>query len=444
VSGEPEAVGPAVAAESTGAVGSSSTVGAPARSWVMARALEGPPWPRPSAPAVGPLSERQIMRALHALMDGAPSDAAENQAFLAEERHRRAGPTGRWEMTVAVDNALSMEVWQPVVQGLVELLARLGLCRQERVVEFDSHGPRPSAVGPERVPPGPLLVLTDGIASAWQLGALDCPLHVLGQNHSVAVVHLVHDRLWSSTGIRPEPMTLLPTGANGAPSHLTGWEGARPGVFPVPVLALREDHLKQWADFLTGGANGWIRLPAVLVPRDPADTAPVAPQDGPASAADLLEVFENAGTDWALRLARALAAVPLNLPVMHRVQSRLIPGSAPHLLSELIIAGLLVPAVGRESIRRYDRVTFDFPDGVRELLLSSATRADTVRLFEDAVRFLDRDLGVVGLRGWDNLSTRRPQSDPAAGPGTPELAAFQRVRAAVLGAVSGPYRPRPG
>ncbi|MGW5641177.1 hypothetical protein ACWEWQ_41935, partial [Streptomyces sp. NPDC003832] len=157
--------------------------------------------------------------------------------------------------------------------------------------------------------------------------------------------------------------------------------------------------------------------------------------DGPASAAGLLAVFENAGTEWALRLARALAAVPLNLPVMHRVQSRLIPGSAPHLLSELIIAGLLVPVVGRESIRRHDRVTFDFPDGVRELLLSAATRADTVRLFEDAVRFLDRDLGVVWLRGWDNLSTR--PTHVVVEPVTPESAAFHRVRAAVLGAVFG-------
>ncbi|MFE8015131.1 SAV_2336 N-terminal domain-related protein [Streptomyces antibioticus] len=441
VSGEAEAA-PADTEGPADTGGPADTEGPAARSWVMVRALERPPWPRPNAPAVGPLSERQIMRALHALLDGTPSDTVEDQAFLAEERqHRGTGPAGRWEMTVAVDNALSMEVWQPVVRGLVELLSRLGLCRQERVVEFDSHGPQPSAVAPERVPPGPLLVLTDGIASAWQLGALDTPLHALGQSHSVAVIHLVHDRLWPSTGIRPEPLTLLPTGADGAPSRLTGWEDTRPGVFPVPVLALREDHLKQWADFLTGGANGWIRLPAVLVPRDPADMAPAAAQDGPASAADLLAVFENAGTEWALRLARALAAVPLNLPVMHRVQSRLIPGSAPHLLSELIIAGLLVPVVGRESIRRHDRVTFDFPDGVRELLLSSATRADTVRLFEDAVRFLDRDLGVVGLRGWDNLSTGAPR---APEPPTPESAAFHRVRAAVLSAVSGPYRPRPG
>ncbi|MFI0237659.1 SAV_2336 N-terminal domain-related protein [Streptomyces sp. NPDC016845] len=389
---------------------------------------------------MGPLSERQIVRALHALADGAPSDASENQAFLAEELHRDAGPAGRWEMTVAVDNALSMEVWQPVVRRLVELLSWLGLCRRDRVVAFDSHGPRPSAVGSVRLPPGPLLVLTDGIASAWQLGALDAPLHALGQEHSVALVHLVHDRLWPSTGIRPEPLTLLATGADRAPSCLTDWEGARPGVFPVPVLALREDHLKQWADFLTGGANGWIRLPAMLVPRDP---APVAPQDAPASAAGLLAVFEHAGTEWARRLAGALAAVPLNLPVMHHVQSRLIPGSAPHLLSELIIAGLLVPVVGRSVIRRHDQVTFDFPDGVRESLLSSATRADTVRLHEDAMRFLARDLGVVALRGWDSLSTPPPSEQATEGT-VPETAAFHRVRAAVLAAVSGPSRPPPG
>ncbi|MGW3917044.1 SAV_2336 N-terminal domain-related protein [Streptomyces sp. NPDC005070] len=416
----------------------------PHRSWVMARALERSPEPRRSTPGAGLLRERQVLRALDTLLESPPADWSDDEAFLAEERHYGPGARGRWEMTVAVDNALSMEVWHHIVQGLVEMLNQHGLCRQERAIEFDTRGPQPNAVPPEHVRPGPLLVLTDGIASAWHRGALDRHLHVLGQDHSLAVIHLVDDTLWPSTGVRPEPLTLLPTGADGAPSRLTHWEGARPGVFPVPVLALQEDHLKQWAHFLTGGANGWTYLPAVLVPRDADDmdeADPTAPHNAPASAADLVEDFDNAGTQWARRLARALAAVPLNLAVMHRVQSRLIPGSAPHLLSELFVAGLLVPVVGRESIRRYDQVTFDFPDGVRKLLLSSATRADTVRLFEDAVRHLDRDLGVVDVRGWDSLpaeSARRLITTPA----TPESAAFHRVRDTVLDAVSGPHRPR--
>jgi hypothetical protein len=230
----------------------------------------------------------------------------------------------------------------------------------------------------------------------------------------------------------------------GAPAAETRWEQGAAGVYPVPVLPLDGQHLQRWARYLSRGPGTWTNLPTLLVGAEPAGPAALpAPADGEAdaSAPDLLHYFANSASPAAQVVAAGLAAAPLTLPVMRRVLSLLAPGSGPELLSEIFLAGLLRPAAPEHgTLPGPDAIAFDFPDGVRELLLSSVGRSETVAVFEDVFRFLDRESGVAEVRGWDRL-LKDPEGVPLA-PATAASAPFLQVQLAVLDALSGPYRAR--
>ncbi|MEU3249537.1 SAV_2336 N-terminal domain-related protein [Streptomyces sp. NPDC006997] len=429
------------------------------RPWVMARALRRPAWVAPdTSPAAALLVERRIAAALQPLLPeptgppaagaappevGWPSwPSAPGPAWQAEERP--AAEPAAWDITVVADGGLSMEFWRPVAEELVALLRRVGLCRQESIPTLDTESTPPEAdvrlpdddgTGPAS---RPVLLLTDGLAGAWRTSAVLPRLHAWALRSPVVVVHLLPEKLWPSSALVPR-LRALRSPLVGAPAADVDCEGAPPGTVAVPVLALREDHVHRWARFLARGPEGWSNLPTVLVSADAPGTsrAPDRPGGQAATAQDLLRDFASASPD-AQTLATRLSGVPLNLPVMRRTQSRVLPGSAPDLLSEILIAGLLVPVVDRADIRSHDRVTFDFPAGVRELLLAALHKSTTAETFRDAVHFLEHDLGVPEVQGWDRLP-RAPQA-VETGPVTERSEPFLRVQLAVLKALSGqPY-----
>lgn len=399
--------------------------------WVMARAIRRPAAVDNAGPAGLPRAGHRIEAGLQPLLASGP-----------------AVPDG-WGITVVVDGAVSMEFWRPVTDEVLAVLEHLGLCRGPGAPTLDTDdGPQLPGIAPafdddaadgHRLAGGPVLVLTDGLAPAWRSGGAAATLHAWARESPVAVVHLLPEDLWSSTGIRPRPRALRPR-SPGAPSAEVDWEEARDGLVPVPVLQLRDSHLARWAESLAYGPERWRNLPTILVPWDD-DGAPLRDPvrnaaDDPAR--DLVADFRGSASANARTLAAGLAAVPLNLPVMRHVQSRLIPGSAPDLLSEIFIAELLTPVAPREDLRSHDRVTFDFPDGVRELLLAPpVTKARTADIFGDAVRFLADVLGVPEVAGWDRLITNPRHREP--GPVTERSEPFLRVQLAVFRALSGPY-----
>lgn len=420
---------------------------APRREWVMARALERPPAPPLRDPAALMLRERRIAEALGPLMppgaavDGAGWDASERTAgpaWLADQ------PVGRrtrtWDVTLVVDTGLSMRFWQPVVEGVGALLVDHGLSRTPVPRPLDAGGPDRGRAGAEH---GVVLVLTDGLSAGWYTGEAGARLHEWGAELPVAVVHLLPENLWPSSGITVRPRALHMTGM-GAPAAGTRWEQGVAGMYPVPVLPLDGQHLQRWARYLSRGPGTWTNLPTLLVGAEPAGRAVLpAPADGEAdaSAPDLLHYFASSASPAAQVVAAGLAAAPLTLPVMRRVLSLLAPGSGPELLSEIFLAGLLRPAApGHGTPAGPDAIAFDFPDGVRELLLSSVGRSENVAVFEDVFRFLDRESGVAEVRGWDRL-LRDPEGVPL-GTATAGSAPFLQVQLAVLDALSGPYRRR--
>ncbi|MET9452516.1 hypothetical protein [Streptomyces cinerochromogenes] len=425
--------------------------------WLMARGLERPPDFPGSSPAAVLLRKRRIAAALKPLLPQVPgADAVRpligpvggTTAWVAEQ----PGPAvaDSWNLTVFVDPGLSMEFWRPVTDEFVHLLRRLGLCRQEVAHTFDrrsmSEWNRPPTTGGRRTQAdgatsGPVLVLTDGLAGSWYTGVAAELLHALGERYPVVVVHLLPEELWPSTGIAARPRAVY--------GHVRGVqrpraaEDAEGDMFPVPVLPLREAPLWRWAKFLARGPGSWSHLPTVLVSAQAARLSwPPFPgvRHSAVTAEELVVDFGRTASHGAGTLAAALAAVPLNLPVMRHVQSRVVPGSAPDLLSELFIAGLLLPVVRPDEVCHHDRVTFDFPPGTRQLLLGAAKRAGTAEVLADAASFVEHELQVPGVERWGGLHMEgeRESDDPVNARAEP----FLRVQLDVLKALSGPYSGR--
>jgi tetratricopeptide (TPR) repeat protein len=372
----------------------------------------------------------------------------------------------RWEVAVVIDDHLSMAVWQHAVFEFVALLRRQGAFRDVGVWMLNSDVKDPADLvlngpGPDALPARParlltatgrriVLVLTDGLGPAWEVGAASAVLRMWAGRMPVAIVHLLPQERWHRGGVRPLRVRMrapLPGVANAlyfweTPDAILEptdtWGRPLDHPVPVPVLELRPRWLAAWARLVIGNQVGSTTLPAVLAARwrPPADgRSGEAPRPDPRQ---LVADFTSGASPAALQLATQLAAAPLNLPVMHALQRELLPTSDASHLSEIINSGLLRPVVPATQIGDAERVTFDFDRGVREELLAVGRRTDTVRV----VRLVSERLGprVPAVRA---LSRVLDDPDTAPEPAvTPETVPYIRVEQAVLRALSGRYLAR--
>src|SRR5262249_57024161 len=97
------------------------------------------------------------------------------------------------------------------------------------------------------------------------------------------------------------------------------------------------------------------------------------PAAEPASPTETVVRFRAAASPTAFRLATYLAAAPLELPLLRRIQQTLLPQSTPRHLAEVVTSDLVRPVDGRVS-------SFEFADGVREALLACTTRDDSAKV----------------------------------------------------------------
>jgi hypothetical protein len=307
----------------------------------------------------------------------------------------------RWpDVVMVVDDNPTIALWHATVEEFGKQLRRVGAFRTVQTRRIRAvDGKCALWSGTAEVSTRSLvdstgrrlvLVLTDGIGEAWRTGAAQAMVHQWAASQPVAVVHLLPQRIWAHSQVRPRRARLrapAPFAPNRAVTYklLDTWldddEEHRDRSLPVPVVELDERSLRQWGRFL-GSRGGWTDLPVLLTgsdhqpePDDPAED--LAPRDRVAR-------FRAMATPTAFTLAATLAATPLSVPSMLAVQHALVPTAEPAHLAELMVSGLVKPTDLGE-------ITLDFVDGVRSLLLSHARRAETLRAVQVAVsHFGDR------------------------------------------------------
>ncbi|GLY99090.1 FxSxx-COOH system tetratricopeptide repeat protein [Actinoplanes sp. NBRC 103695] len=351
----------------------------------------------------------------------------------------------RWlGLTLIVDDSPSMAVWRPTVAAFRILLERHGAFRGVRTFllsDRDGDGHQPRLRGPtggvrspaELLDPARrqiFLVLSDGISALWRAPAVGRLLRLWGTSGPLAIVNPLPRGHWRQSNIAPlrfriraprpaAPNTALKVGRS---SPLD--PALPPGAFAVPVVELSPRWLRWWATLVTGPSE-WVD--ALVHPVDPR-LEPDEDEPPPAGANAAVRRFQRIASPLAFRLATLLAAAPLELPLLHRLQRTLLPESTPADLAELLVSDL---------VHRTDETgtVLEFELDVRETLLGCATREDSARVLH-AIAAHQRQPHAGGLMLARALSAPDAPWEPLV---TRETLATARIELAVLNALSGPY-----
>ncbi|MGP3984793.1 FxSxx-COOH system tetratricopeptide repeat protein [Streptomyces sp. KR80] len=372
------------------------------------------------------------------------------------------------EAVLVIDTHPTMRVWDRAVEDdLVEELERAGYFTQVRVVRLlgtDETDPaRVSAEGPIGPVPADarrvVLVLTDGLAAGWRLGAVQPLLRRWGRTCPVAVVHLLPQHLWFRTGLDVYRVRIRAPRAWVANSAWD-WEEREPpaglrdpdepdaeaddAAVVVPVLALTG----RWAAALTHLVSGpepqWLDLSAIQAREwksrpDAARALPWA-EDVPdphstVPAAERVSDFRAAASPTAFTLATRLSAAPLSLPVIRKIVGTT-PDAGPVHVSELLTSGLVRPT--RTQDEGATDVVFTFAPSVREELLALGRRSATARVLHDVRALFAEDETT--------RSVLPPPTEPLDTLAMPRVGshniAFLRVELAALRALTGRYDQR--
>ncbi|NGY64548.1 tetratricopeptide repeat protein [Lentzea sp. NEAU-D13] len=422
----------------------------------------------PTLPALP--EARGIARALRPFMRTTPSPwrtvldeegtavrAAQDGLWLPEWQ---PAPWRRFDVVLVTDIGPSMDIWRRTAREFLGLLQRQGAFRDVRHYQLDCSKDSPDALVLQVGATGKswhwshlveptgrrvVLVLTDAISAAWHNGAATRLLAKWGRTMPVAVVQVLEHRLWHWSALTTRRVRMSAP-RSGTPNGNLKVKAVQPdadiaaeelrNAVPVPVLGLSADWMTGWAKLLTSDDGGWVETTATLVSPTADDNTPppLNGSGGPLTPRDRVLRFRTNASVEAFSLAGLLAAAPLSLPLMTLVQRRLLPGSTLSTLAEVILGGLLRQADPPDV----SEIAYDFHDGVRDELLGTVTRADTVR----AVMVLSDHAGDThpALRDFRAVLAdpdEAPDPEPTVG-NQPYL----RVQEAVLRALSGPYAPR--
>ncbi|RSM69507.1 tetratricopeptide repeat protein [Actinoplanes sp. ATCC 53533] len=357
----------------------------------------------------------------------------------------------RWlGLAVIVDDSPSMAVWRPTIAALRLLLERHGAFRSVRTFSLarepgetlrlraPSGGSRSPAELLDPAGRQLFIVLTDGYGELWREPGVDSMLRLWGSAGPLMIGNPYPRRHWRSGNLVPRrcrlraPRVVAPNSdlqvTYPEELHNPFDPPVPPGALAVPVVELNPRWLRWWTELVTG-PPGWVNGLVHVV--DPG-TPPY--RNDPVEAVDpdtAVLHFQRSATPPAFRLATLLAAAPLDLPLLHHIQKSLLPGSAPHHLAEVLTGGL---------VRRSNDVgtSFEFTDGVRQSLLSCASRDDSARVLRAIAAHQPR-------RGRAGLTLARVIEAPDAAPDiliTHATVDMARIELAVLNALSGPYAVR--
>lgn len=311
----------------------------------------------------------------------------------------------RWlDLTLVVDDSMSMLLWQQLCRELRGIFERLGAFRQIR-----SWGLRLEEGRPPRLSPKPFgssrglqrpaalddlsgrtmtLIITDGVNPGWRAPAAAALLGRWAKRGPTAVIHALPPRMWPGSAFSARRWSVRvphPGAANSEwrvrdpllPPELSRFTGR-----PVPVLEPRPRELATWARTTVAGGSS-----AVLPLWDPGAA------HGPARRAAVtgdraVRQFRRTASPEAYRLAAHLAAIaPLTVPVM-RLVAEAVPWSATTAhLAEVFLGGLLRLAettppdtAALQSARGFlhNQRVFAFTDEASGILLDAVPAAEVV------------------------------------------------------------------
>ncbi len=410
---------------------------------------------------------RKLVRALRPLMVRVPSavhSAVDEEATVHHYAETRimvpvmAPIPERWlDLVLVVDGARSMRIWEQAVQELEPVLGQQGAFRNSQLWTLDTEAAKPVLYRGRRKPgvqahsvreivdPANdrlIAVVSDCVAPVWDDGRMGRILQVWGRSDLVVVLQVLpnRDSLWERTGLGsalPVNLSQLRRGGNNgriqARPASAYWHD-RPVAGPsVPVVPLDEESFARAAALFA--AHPKARCLGYNIPVRVSGEAQRSPLFGgeTLSALARLRRFQANASATAQKLAHYLAAAPLNLPIMRLVRKTMLPEADDGHLAEVLLGALLHEqdeAPPQDPVA----VSYEFHDGVRELLLEGLPVPATVTVLDAISKYLARHHGST-------LDFRAALLDPDAVPREVSEAErpFARLQAWVLRRLGGVY-----
>ena len=359
-----------------------------------------------------------------------------------------------WDVVLVIDNHVTLDVWAATLHNFHAQLQRQGF-RDVQLRYLMTNGTRSQDVravanreAPDRaadvvIPSAQriILVVTDGAAPAWRSGAAMPVLAGWGRHHPVAAVHLLPETRWHLTGLQGEALRLRapqPGAPNAALRYRSRGLTDGTSVIPVPVLEFEPRWLAAWSRLVADERSEWVDLTAALVAVGAgAASLNRTPEWRAENALQRVAAFRESVSPAAFRLATYIAAVPLDLRLMQSVQTRMMPDSTPRHMSEILVSPLVQVKDDAQPSAGEINVAFEFTTGVREELLASGRNTDIIRVAHAVEDEVGSSPGHPLLSSVLQAPDRAPIPEVRA-----DNLAWQRVAAAVLTALSGPFLSR--
>lgn len=299
----------------------------------------------------------------------------------------------RWlSLALVIDTGPAMYVWQPLASELREAMFRLGAFRDVRVWLLadlaDRVGIRASPRGPALDPAAlidptgrqAVVLFSDCSGQHWWEGRTGPAVHLWARRGPTAILQPLTEGLWRRTAAPTVPgqAVLARPGAPNTTLKFTPHDAPtrqRAGTLPVPVIELSADWLADWAKLVTASGGG-ARDTAVTYLTDRvllADEPLVAEREF--TVTERVLRFQGASSPEAAELAAHIAVAVPSLPVMQLIQRRIMPGSRPGDLAEVLLSGLLRPVDAVPGL-------YDFIPGARAALLRTLPRPESLATAE--------------------------------------------------------------
>jgi hypothetical protein len=399
------------------------------------------------ARALRPLKQWMASRTVYQLNEAATIEQiAETQIWLPV---LQGIPERRFEMALVIENSHSMEIWPSVIAEFRRLLENHGAFRNVQTWELKSEEGKVhlyakthatsarSRSCKELLDPTQrrlILVVSDGVSSAWYTGQITKLLEYWGQHHPVAILQMLPQRLWRGTGLSQGLRVNLRATVANVTNRQLGDDAAEswlkdniPKGIKVPIVTLEAESLNYWAKLVTGKGENWVQG-VIFEPSTAKLEREVTATSAPTlTATERVRRFNALASPLAQQLAGYLAAAPLTLEVMRLVQQVMLPESGQIHLAEVFLGGLLK----RENVAW---VKYDFHDGVREILLDSRSVLEGIEVLKVVSAFIERRWGcALDFGAWlENPAGVEVELDEESWP-------FAKVAVEVLRRLGGEY-----
>lgn len=306
-----------------------------------------------------------------------------------------------------VDDSSSMWVWGALLPEVGRLLERSGIFRTIHVRRF-SPPDLAQIRGRQRTGADSTVtfLLTDGVHPAWSASTVAKAVAALGTRGPLAVLTPLPQRLWRATAFQPQPylfkaaQPLAPVQELLILDPLTEERQVlAPSQVALPVLALSPSAFSSWSQLVATPGTSHLMDAAVLDSVSTDTPVEAEPLFGSASPDRLIAAFRGAFSPQAYSLAVRLSTIkPLSPLLMQLVRTATLPEATSAHVAEVLLSGLLERLDGcseaqglPEALHGHD--LYAFRPGVRELLATGMSRAQTLEVTEAVGRALAPYLG---------------------------------------------------